>query len=168
MKLYSHKRAVALLSCLPLVGAIMATQGDDTLTGTDDDLLSAEQAEQGLLLVRGLDDLRFQWTASEKRQQDLADSLCVQAAARSYEVTFVPAGNGFMLTDGQRRVPFELSFNGVAPGPDYRVPLQVGSITDDCDQGENARVGIRLNARSLKSLPPGSYTSTVTMLIAPE
>ena len=167
MKLRTSHTAIVLL-CLPLAGVIMATQTGDVLPDTADTLASAEQVDQGLLLVSGLDDLRFQWKAHERREQELGDSLCVHAAARSYGVTFVPQGNGFTLSDGQRRVPFELSYNGVAPGPDYRVPLQVGSLNNDCDQGVNARVGIRLNERSLQALPPGSYTSTVTLLIAPE
>ncbi|MDO6460706.1 hypothetical protein Q4485_08355 [Granulosicoccaceae sp. 1_MG-2023] len=145
----------------------MAIQDGDSLIAAADES-EAQGADSGLLLVRGLDDLHFQWKAHEARVAQLSDTLCVHAAARSYDVTFLPQDNGFTLTDGQLRIPFSLTYNGVTPGPDYRVSAQVGSPQGDCTRGANASVEIHLDEGKMQAMQPGSYTSTVTMLIAPE
>ena len=174
---YSRLIKTSLFALGMTSAAVMAaTQGDLDTTSTGDLLITLDI--DSLVRVNNLDDIDLGTFAGGAGDLTGSDNFCIyRNGAGNFNITMTGSGAGsaFELTDGANTLPFSVSFNnGGANAMTASTPLagQAGAFTanDTCDSGasDNVSVDVTVANGDLASVPAGTYSGTLTMVVAPE
>lgn len=171
----------ALLSGVGLVMATAANAATDGTLGTaSTGTLDVSLSIAGQVRLTGLTDFAF---GAYGGSGDLTnnDDVCVyRNGAGTYSVTATTNRTDFVLQNaGSDTIAFDAYFND-ASGTTGRSPLtyntaltsQTGADTSsqDCDShaSDNANISVLISEAALQAAPAGSYSATMTVVVAPE
>ena len=172
---------VVVLSCCAVVAspAKAATQGSFGSTSTGSVGISA--TVPGRVQLSGLTDMAF-GTVNPASAASKAEDVCVwsNTSGRGYTVTATGSGasNAFTLTDGTNTIPYSVSWSDTA-GQSSGTALSTASalsglvsaaVNPTCSSGPAASASliVDMTAASLQAASAGSYTGTLTLVVAPE
>lgn len=103
------------------------------------------------------------------------DDVCVyNSATANYTITVTSTGGSYNLISGINSLPFEVRFKESAGSftlLSYGVAEPFGgadTVSNSCSGGTNASLQVKILQADLLSVRPGSYTSTLTLLIEPD
>jgi uncharacterized protein YdbL (DUF1318 family) len=178
-RLNAYVAAAALASSTILSSgtAIAATQGTlgATSTGTlDITITKADQAQ-----ITSINDINLgAWTIASSAPTGF-DDICVYTSTGSYEVTTTSAnftGANYRLYDGSANyVVYTVSWNdatgggGAAMTHNTAMTGQTGnSASATCGGSQNASVQVDITNVAMAAAVAGTYTDTLTMVVAPE
>jgi hypothetical protein len=164
-------------SVMALSVAYGATQGTlgTTSTGTVD--ISAEKLAG--VRISGLDDIVFGSTVTAPAAQ--ADALCVYSTPGAYTIRATSAnatGTTFRLSGGGTNyMTYTVAWYDAASGG-TSTALGSGQTStaiangdqaaQDCGGSNNARVEVTVNAASFAAAATGTYSDTLTLMVAPQ
>lgn len=133
--------------------------------------------------ISALSDVSFGIISNFAADSVRSQSLCLYAKSAPldhYRITATGSGSGgaFELSSGSDRLPYEVQWNDVA-GQAGGAPLvanqplsgqQSTAAVDDCSRGAATTASLVLVLRSaaLSAASSGTYTGTLTLLVAPE
>jgi hypothetical protein len=136
--------------------------------------------------ISGLSDLAFGSITSFGTDSVLSESICLYAKSPpgdNYRVTASGSGSGgaFVLSSGSAVLPFEVQWSAT-PGQTSGLQLLANqaltgqhsasgsAAVDDCSKGPatSASLIVILRSAALGSASSGTYTGTLTLLVAPE
>jgi hypothetical protein len=133
--------------------------------------------------ISALSDVAFGTITNFSADAVSSQSLCVYAKARpldNYEITASGSGAGgaFVLTSGSRTLPYEVQWSNSANQTSGTQLLANQALTgqhnnaavDDCSTGPATTASLIVIVRSsaLSAASSGTYTGTLTLLVAPE
>lgn len=102
------------------------------------------------------------------------DDVCVyNSASADYRITVTATGGAYNVTSGINSIPFEVRFKesgGSFTQLSYGVaePFSgANSLSNSCSGGTNATIQVKILQNDVLLVRPGSYTSTLTLLIEP-
>lgn len=105
-------------------------------------------------------------------------NICVYSQSNGYNVRAFGDGNGgaFTLSDGANTLAYEVQWNssagqtvGTTLAPNAALTGQLSSAQQrSCNQGPSASLIIVLRSAALSSATAGSYSGTLTLVVAPE
>lgn len=153
-----------------------ATQGSLGTTSTGDLIINLDI--DSLVRVNNLNDIDLGTFSGGAGDLSGADNFCIyRNGAGNFNITMTGSGAGsaFTLTDGTNTLPYSVEFTNSTPNAMTAGTLlaaQSGAFTanDTCDSGasDNVSVSVTVANGALASVPAGSYTGTLTMVVAPE
>ena len=158
------------------VGAQAATDGTtgSTSTGTVDISLQID----GAVRISNLDNLDL-GTFTGSGPLTASDTACVYSnGATGYSVTATSTAQGvstgaFELSDGTDSIPYVVTFNdgGGASTLGFNSAATMGNartIDDNCSAvADNATIQVDVAVVDASSVAQGTYTSTLTLVVAP-
>lgn len=174
---YVVAAALASSTILSSGTAIAATQGNlgATSTGTlDITITKADQAR-----ITSVTDINLgTWTIATGAPTGF-DDVCVYTSTGSYEVTTTSANNtgaSYRLYDGSANyIVYTVNWNdatgggGAAMTHGTAMTGQTGDSTSEtCSGGQNASVQVDITNANMIAAVAGTYTDTLTMVVAPE
>ncbi|HEU4683163.1 MAG TPA: hypothetical protein VFS39_01495, partial [Nitrospira sp.] len=135
--------------------------------------------------VSGLSDLAFGSITSFGTDSILSESVCLSAKsppANNYRITASGSGSGgaFVLSSGSAVLPFEVQWSDtpgqssgqqlLANQPMTGLHSSSSNAVNDCSKGPatTASLIVILRSAALASATSGTYTGTLTLLVAPE
>jgi hypothetical protein len=135
--------------------------------------------------ISGLSDLAFGSITNFATDSVLNESLCLAAKSppgNNYRVTASGSGPGgaFALSSGSALLPFEVQWSAtpgqttgsqlLANQPLTGLNSSSSNAADDCSKGPatTASLIVILRTAALASATSGTYTGTLTLLVAPE
>lgn len=132
--------------------------------------------------ISALSDVSFGTITDLENDSVIAQSVCVYAksALNNYRVTATGSGSGgaFDLNSASDTLGYELQWNDTADqtggtelSPNVPLTAQHSTATrDDCSKGPTATASLVVILRSVavSSATAGSYTGSLTLVIAPE
>ena len=154
-------------------GAFAATQGTlgSTSTGTID--ISLEVL--GVVKISNLANVTLPDFAGVDVSQTQGACIYSNSTGGGYRITATATGGAFNLVNGANTIPYTVDYND-GSGTGF-LPLTHGSqvaksgasnVDDDCGgAGTNATVQVNVAAADASSAPQGTYTSTLTLIVAP-
>lgn len=172
----------AMLSCCALAlpgSAIGATQGSVGATSTGSVSISA--TIPGRVQISGLSDVVF-GTVDPSTAASNAQNVCVwsNTSGKGYTVTATGSGasNAFTLTDGSKTLAYDVEWAdssgqsaGTALTSGSALGGQVSTATNPtCSAGpaSTASLIVNMTAASIQAAVAGSYTGTLTLVVAPQ
>lgn len=158
--------AASRLRCVLLAAAMLATSTSAT----------AQQVR-----IRQLNDIAFGTIGTVPADQSLTDTLCVYSTATSGRYTITARGSGssnaFTLASGSNTLPYEVQWAfaasqsaGTALSPNVAV---AGTTTNRADStctlaaSQTATLIVVLRTSAQQSASAGTYSGTLTLLVAP-
>ncbi|WP_196138741.1 hypothetical protein [Aliikangiella sp. G2MR2-5] len=157
-----------------------ATQGSLGTTSEGDLLISLSVGD--LIQINNLNDIALGTFNGGTADLNGSDSFCIyRNGGTGYNVTMSGSGTGgaFELAGGGNTLNYSVSFENLDAGS-AAVAMTAGSTlngvtgannTDNtCGSAaaDNAQVNVNVANADLAAVPPGSYTGTLTILVAPE
>lgn len=143
----------------------------------------ARAASNNEVRISGLTDLAFGSIANVMVDQVRRESLCIYAKAKPadlYRITATGSGAGgaFSLDSGSATLPYDVQWSARPNQNDGAqltanqplTGLQSTATSDDCAIGAptTASLIVILRSSALAAATSGSYTGTLTLLVAPE
>ncbi|HET6535479.1 MAG TPA: hypothetical protein VFG41_04785 [Sphingomicrobium sp.] len=175
------KGGVLLTCCAPLMTgqAMAATQGSLGATSTGSVFINA--TVPGRVQISGLTDIDF-GTVDPTAAASSAEDVCVwsNTSGRGYTVTASGdgAGNAFTLTDGANDLAYAVEWSdtaGQSSGTGLVSGTALGGLASSatsptCSAGPatTASLIVKMTAANLQAAVAGSYTGTLTLVVAPE
>lgn len=155
--------------------ASAATDGslDDTSTGTSDISVTITDKAQ----ITGIADITESDYASGGL--DISDDVCIytNTATHHYLVTATGDGasNAFTIADGSNTIPYTVRWKATA-GAGAAIALTTATISGQITGAtntypcvtDNAAFRIAATHNNIMSVPSGTYTGTLTILITPD
>lgn len=173
-------RAVVCMCALQIAtGAVAATPG--TLGATSTGTVDISATVPGRVQISGLSDIVF-GTIDPTAAAANAQNVCVwsNTSGRAYSITASGSGSGggFAITDGTNELDYGVEWAG-APGQSSGTALTpAGTLTGlssaavnpscSAGAGESASLIVRMTASELQAAVAGSYTGTLTLVVAPQ
>lgn len=131
--------------------------------------------------IRQLNDFVFNTLGAAPVDTSLADNLCIYSTAASGRYTITARGSGssnaFTLASGSNTLPYEVQWassanqsSGTVLSPGVAFATTTTNRTDStCNQAAslNTTLIVVLRASAQQSARAGSYSGTLTLLIAP-
>lgn len=133
--------------------------------------------------ISALSDVSFGIISNFAADSVRSESLCLYAKSPpldQYRITASGSGPGgsFELSSGSDRLPYEVQWSNV-PGQSGGAPLlanqplagqQSTASVDDCSKGAatTASLVVVLRSAAVSAASSGTYTGTLTLLVAPE
>jgi hypothetical protein len=155
--------------------AVAATDGVLGLTSQGTTIVSITKGD--VVMITGLTDIALApWTTGQPAPAGLS-SACVFTSTGNYQVTASSAnttGSDFRLTDGLNFIVYTTAWNDGVSGAAALTggtPLttRVGdAVSMNCGGATPAQVTVNITVAEMNGAPVGSYTDTLTLLIAPE
>jgi hypothetical protein len=154
-----------------------ATQG--TIGATSDGALNITLTIAILARVSGIDDIDL-GTWSGSGDLAISDDICVWASGGGYSITASGdgAGGAFTLGSGDNTVEYSVKWadgggseSGTALSSNAALEGQTSTATSsDCDGGNDpsATVAVEIAENQLAGAAGGSYSGTITLVVAPE
>jgi len=157
--------------------AFAASQGNVGATSSGTSTISV--TVPALARITAIDDIAFgTWTGTGPLSS--TDDVCIWTSNTGYSITASGSGTGgaFEMTDGTNTVPYTVKWDDVA-GSSSGTSLTSGSAlagqtssatSTNCNGGSalTATLGIDVTESSLASAPVGTFTGTLTLLVAAE
>lgn len=151
-----------------------ATQGllGPTSTGTLDINLDINN----LVMVSNLGDINL-GTYSGTGNLTGSDSFCVyRNGAGNYNITMNGSGGSgaYLLNDGgTNNLPYTVSFtngsaNSMTASTALTAQANANTTSTTCGGSDNVSVGVTVTNASLAAAPAGTYTGSLTVIVAPE
>ena len=158
-------------------GAAAFAASDGTLglnsTGTTDVTITKGEVAQ----ITGLADIALApWNTGSPPPAGNTNA-CVYTSTGNYQVTASSAnagGGNFRLTDSVNFINYTVQWDDNSGGGPTGVTestaltAQVGSTITNCGGSPNATVSVAITNGQMNAAPVGSYSDTLTLLIAPE
>ena len=166
MALGSPCAALRLRYTLLLAAAVLAR-------GTD---AAAQQVR-----IRQLNDVTFNTVSAAPVDQSQADNLCIYSTTATGRYTITArgsgSGNAFTLSSGSNLLPFEVQWaasanqsSGTALSPNVALTATTTNRTNfNCNQTASltASLIVVLRAGAQQAVQAGTYSGTLTLLVAP-
>jgi spore coat protein U-like protein len=148
-------------------------------------VLAAAPAGAASVRISGLSDVAFGTISNFTVDSMQSQSLCLYSKsppANNYSITATGSGSGgaFLLASGSDTLPYELQWSDTA-GQSVGAQLQANqpltaqhsaasNAVDDCSKGPSATASLIVILRStaLSAASSGTYSGTLTLLVAPE
>lgn len=177
----SLKRYALIAACalqMPAV-AVASTQG--TLGATSTGSVDISATVPGRVQISGLSDVAF-GTVDPTVAASNAQNVCVwsNTSGRGYSLTATGSGaaNAFTLTDGTNTLAYAVEWSdssGQSAGTALTTATALMGLTStatspDCSSGpaSSASLIVKLTAADLQAAVAGSYTGTLTLVVAPQ
>lgn len=161
----------SLIAAAPTFAATDGTQGSSSTGSTE--ISVTKQAE---MKISGLNDIAL--TVQGDGSATGSSTACIyRNGTGSYSVTATGSGaaSTFSLTDGASGVmPYSVTFSDGTNTPTLTSNTAAtnlsgaNTLSATCNGGTNATVAVTVSALEFSSAPAGSYTGTLTLVIAPE
>lgn len=174
---FTAVRAASLVSLsLIAFGAQAATDGTPGATSTGTTDISA--TSPNLARISNMDDISLgSWDGTT----DLAETedVCVWSNTGAYQITAEGdgAGNAFTLANGANTVAYTVQWDDAATGSASGTALTSGTplttqstsaTSTTCGAGANSSLIVGVASSEFESVPAGTYTGTLTLVVAPE
>jgi hypothetical protein len=155
--------------------AVAATQG--TLGASSSGTVTINSTKGAAVQISGLSDFTFPPSATTPAP--IEQTACVYSTTGAYTVVATSshaAGGSFRLNNGASFINYEVNWYGVASGgtasslsSGTQSGNQAGADTTStsCGGGADSRIGIAIDAVSFTAAPAGTYSDTLTLLVAP-
>ncbi len=155
--------------------ALAATQGSlgSTSTGT----ININSIKGAAIQISGLTDISF--PSSATTPAPIESTACVYATTGSYTVLATsshPSGSTFRLMNGTNFINYGVGWYPVNAGG-TAIPLSSGSVSGSqggadttsttCGGGSDSRLAVTIDSTTFVSAPTGTYSDTLTLLVAP-
>ncbi len=174
---YSRMIKTSLLVLSMSSAAVMAaTQGSLDTTSTGDLLIELDIDD--LVRVNNLNDIDLGTFTGAAGDLSGSDNFCIyRNGTGNYNITMTGSGtaSAFTLTDGSNTLPYSVSFtngsaNAITSGNSLAAQAGAFTANDNCNSGVNDNVSVSVTVANsdLSSVPAGSYSGTLTMVVAPE
>ena len=164
---------------LALIASVFAVSGtalaasDGTLgtssTGTSVVTIIKENAVQ----ISNVNDLDLGTHATLSADAVLSDDVCIFSSTVGYNVTATSANGAFNLADGANTIAYSVTWTvGVTTAPMVYNTAITGLSGDNtsltCSTSTNATFEATVASADFNAANPGTYTDTLTLLVAPE
>ena len=178
----SLSKCCALVAvCLLQVPAAGIASSQGTLGATSTGSVDVSATIPGRVQISGLSDVAF-GTVDPTVAASNAQNVCVwsNTSGRGYSITATGSGaaNAFTLTDGSNTLPYGVEWadsSGQSAGTALTTAtallgLSSVAINPDCSSGpaSSASLIVKLTAGDLQAAVAGSYTGTLTLVVAPQ
>ena len=180
MSPYTFTKPVLAASCaiaLALAAgvAVAATQG--TLGSTSTGSVNISSIKGAAVQISALTDFTFPPTATTPAP--IEQTACVYSTTGSYTIQATSAhasGGAFRLNNAGNYIAYAVGwFNASSGGTAASLAsgttsaAQTGADTGStsCSGGADSRIGITIDATTFTAAPAGTYTDTLTLLVAP-
>lgn len=165
-------KAIAASSLLVAsAGVFAATQG--SLGATSSGSVDINVTITDVVQISGLTDANFGTYVAGTGDLTNNGTACVYRNGTGlYQMTVSTTGSVLEVSDGTNAIPYALTINGTPITASGQVLTgQAGNAVDPtCGGGTNATIDVVIAETDLQAAPSSAtaYTSTVTMLVAPE
>lgn len=174
---YSHLIKASIFALGLASTATMAVPVQGTLGTSSTGSLDITLQVAPLVLVTNLNDIAL-GTYSGTGNLSNSDNFCIyHNGDGKFNITMNGSGTGsaYTLANGSNLLPYTVGFtNGAAPiAPMTTLVALTGQtganlVDSTCSGGDNVKVDITVANASLATAPAGTYTGTLTMVVAPE
>lgn len=176
---FARRALVAVCAFSVPAAAVAANQG--TLGATSTGSVDISATVPGRVQISGLSDVAF-GTVDPTVAASNAQNVCVwsNTSGRGYTVTGTGSGTGsaFTLTDGSNDLAYAVEWadssgqaSGTALTPAAALAgLSSAAVNPTCSAGpaSSASLIVRMTATDLQAAVAGSYTGTLTLVVAPQ
>ncbi|QIK79726.1 hypothetical protein G7077_13250 [Sphingomonas piscis] len=128
--------------------------------------------------IDDLTDLSFGTITNLTSDARMSESICVFSQTDNYNVRATGSGTGglFTLSNGAATLAYEVQWSassgqttGTILSPNNALTGQTSTANNqNCNQGPTASLIVVLRSAALSSATAGSYTGTLTLVVAPE
>lgn len=171
---FAKKVAVASTAAALLTGsAFAASQGSIGATSTGS--IDINAVIPGLIQISNLDDIDLgTWSGSGDMTGN--DNNCVWSTTRGYNLTATGSGasDAFTITDGSNTIAYAVAWDDVDT-TDQAVTTgsalsgqATDALTTNCAGGDTANVTVTVAEADAAAAPAGTYSGTLTLVVAPE
>lgn len=160
---------------LSLIAASLAFSGS-VLAATDGSLGLTSVGESVVTIIKdnavqitNVNDIDLGQHATLAADLAVGDDVCVFSSTSGYNVTITATGNTFALDSGSDTIPFTLEWNGAAVTHGTQMTGLTGdNVSLNCGASTNANFEVTVLAADFNAAPPGTYTNTLSLTVAPE
>ncbi len=157
-----------------------ATNGTPGPTSTGSSVVTI--IKQDAVQITKVDDLNFANPGFLSTAARLSDDVCVFSTTTGYNVTLTSlngAAGAFALSDGTNSFPYAVAWGTTGFAAGAGSPVTAGTaltgqtgdnVNPDCGgaAATNAAFDVTIAAADYNAAPTGTYTDTLTMVVAPE
>lgn len=171
---FAQKVAVASTAAALFAGsAFAATQG--TIGATSTGSVDINAVIPNLIQISNLNDINLgTWSGSGDMTGN--DENCVWSTTRGYNLTATGSGaaNAFTITDGSNTIAYSVAWDDVdtndqaVTSGDALAGQATDALTTNCLGGDTANVTVTVAEADAAAAPAGSYSGTLTLVVAPE
>ena len=178
---HSVKRSALLAVCAMQISGAAAAATQGTLGSTSTGSVSISATVPGRVQISGLSDVAFGTVDPASAASDAQD-VCVwsNTSTRGYTLTATGSGasSAFTLSDGTNALAYGVEWaasSGQTSGTALTAGTALGSLTSTatnstCSAGPAASASliVKMGAADLQAAVAGSYTGTLTLVVAPQ
>lgn len=178
---HSVKRSALLAVCAMQISGAAAAATQGTLGSTSTGSVSISATVPGRVQISGLSDVAFGTVDPATAASD-AQNVCVwsNTSTRGYTLTATGSGasSAFTLSDGTNALAYAVEWaatSGQTSGTALTAGTALGSLTSTatnptCSAGPAASASliVKMAAADLQAAVAGSYTGTLTLVVAPQ
>jgi len=174
--------SIAILAAVGSGTTFAAKQGE--LGEISEGNVDVKIRKEAAVRISKLDDIDFGVHSVMSGDWFLTEEFCVFSSTGAYRVTLggsnsgisssatlTTAANttGYTMVSGSNSLPYQVFYGGSNAGPGEELSGLIGDQVDEnCANGNNAELTVKVAAADFNSAAPGDYSDTLNILVRPE